>query len=203
MFEDLTLDDALAVDAHIKDLARGDDPIAAARAQMDFWDDNPGLYERVHTAKAAAGLPARNPGPDAAMMTEKYLRNTANATSDYVRGVQNPRRDPKQAAVAAAGKWRDKVQQAIQRDAFRRGVSNYDSAAAIQAATSDGGAAYSAGIQKRSTKIANAFQKLAPALASVSQTIQGMPQDTDAQREARMVANLRAMRDVGVRIRGG
>lgn len=197
------LDSAIAIDAHIKNLAKGDDPIAAFHAQMDFWDANPGLYQTVHEVKAAAGLPSRNPGPSADQMLEKYLRNTQNATGDYVTGVRNPRRDARQAAIAAAGKWKDRTLQAIQRDAFRKGVSNYDLAAAIEAATSDGGSAYAAGIAKRRTKIGAAFARLAPALSAVSQTIQAMPQDTDAQREQRMIANLKAMRDVGVRLRGG
>lgn len=200
---DEMLESALAIDQHIKRLAANPDPHAAFEAQMDFWESNPGVYEGVHAAKAAAGLPARNPGPDAGAMTEKYLRNTAAATGDYVRGVQNPKRDPKQAALAANGKWKDKTAKAIQEDRFARGIQSYDAGAAIQAATSDGGAAYAAGIQKRAAKVGAAFQKLAPALSAVSQSVQQMPQDNDAQREQRMLANLRLMRDVGKRFRGG
>lgn len=200
---DLTLDEAIAIDEHIKALAANLDPDAAFKDQADFWDDNPGIYEAVHAAKEAGGLPSRNPGPDAGRMVEKYLRNTANATQDYVDGVRNPRRDPKAAAVAAAGKWKDRVQQAIQRDAFAKGVANYDVAAAVEAATSDGGSAYASGIAKRRTKISNAFARLAPALGSVSQSIQAMPQNTDADRTQRMIKNLELMRAVGVRLRGG
>lgn len=200
---DLTLDEVQAVDQYVKDLAAGSDPAAAFHAQADFWNEHPGLYEKVHEVKAAHGLPARNPGPDAGAMTEKYLRNTAAATSDYVRGVQNPRRDPKEAALAAVGKWRDGVQRAIQQDRFRRGVAAYDVAAARQAATSDNGSAYAAGIQKRADKVRNAFGRLVPLLSSVSQSVQALPQDNEQQREQRMVTNLRLMREVGLKFRGG
>jgi hypothetical protein len=200
---DLSYEDAQVVKEGIRALARNEDPIAGFNAIMDVWDAHPGLYEAVHQPDPVTGLTIQNPGPDSGAMTEKYLRNTAAATSDYVRGVRAPKRDPKQAALAANGKWKDRTQKAIQEDRFARGIQSYDAGAAIEAATSDGGAAYAAGIQKRAGKVAAAFSKLAPMLGAVSQTVQQMPQDTDAQREQRMLANLRAMRDVGKRFRGG
>ena len=200
---ELDLDVALAIDQYVKDLAAEGTPEQAFNAIADFFATNPGVYEGIHAAKSAAGLPARNPGPDAAAMTEKYLRNTQAAAQDYVRGVQNPRRDPKQAALAANGKWKQRTQAAIQQDRFAKGIASYDVSAAVAAATSDGGAAYASGIQKRSTKVQAAFSRLAPLIASVSQSVQQMPQDSDQQREARMLENLRRMRDVGIRFRGG
>ena len=200
---DLSYDDAQVVKDGIRALARNDDPAAAFNDIMDTWDAHPGLFEAVHQPDPATGLTIQNPGPDSAAMTEKYLRNTSAATSDYVRGMRNPKRDPKQAALAANGKWKDRTQRAIAEDRFARGIQSYDQAAAVDAATSDGGAAYASGIQKRSTKVANAFSKLAPMLGAVSQTIQQMPQDNDGQREQRMVTNLRLMREVGKRFRGG
>ena len=200
---ELDLDVALAIDQYVKDLAAEGTPEQAFHAIADFFDANPGVYEGIHAAKTAAGLPSRNPGPDGAAMTEKYLRNTQAAQADYVRGVQNPRRDPKQAALAANGKWKQRTQAAIQQDRFAKGIATYDVAAAVAAATSDGGSAYAAGIQKRAGKVQAAFSRLAPLIASVSQAVQQMPQDSDQQREARMVENLRRMRDLGIRFRGG
>jgi hypothetical protein len=195
---DFAIDDALAIDEHVKQLREAGD----FAGEVAFWSESPGLYQAVHDVKGAAGLPARNPGPDPARATEKYMRNTAAATGDYVYGMQNPRRNPKQAALAAAGKWANRVQQAIQRDSFRKGVGSYDEAAALQAATSDGGGAYAAGIQKRGAKIAAAFQRVIPAIAAVSGQVQQMPQDNEAQRTQRMVRNLELMRQVGERLRG-
>lgn len=199
----LSYDDAQTVKEGIRELARNPDPIAGFNAIMDAWDSAPGLYEAVHQPDPDTGLTIQNPGPDAGAMVEKYMRNTQAATSDYVRGVQNPKRDPKQAALAANGKWKDRTTKAIQEDRFARGIQSYDQAAAVAAATGDGGAAYAAGIQKRGAKVQAAFSKLAPMLGAVSQTVQQMPQDNDAQREQRMLANLRAMREVGKRFRGG
>ncbi|OGO08512.1 MAG: hypothetical protein A2Y61_04015 [Chloroflexi bacterium RBG_13_60_13] len=55
---------------------------------------------------------------------------------------------------------------------------------------------------KREAKIIRVHQKLMPILGAVSQAIQNMPQDTEAQREQRLLATLRAMRNVGKQMRG-
>ena len=199
----LDLNVALAVDQFVKDIAAAKSPQEAFTEIADLFEQNDGLYEGIHAAKAEAGLPARNPGPDGASMAEKYLRNTANATGDYVRGVQNPRRNPKQAALAAAGKWQNQVQKAIQEGRFAKGVQRYDEAEAVRAATADGGAAYAAGIQKRAGKVQAAMQRLAPLLAAVSQSVQALPQDTDAQREQRLLQARKMMINVGKQLKGG
>jgi thiol:disulfide interchange protein len=140
---------------------------------------------------------------DAQRMLEKYLRRVQSAGQDYVAGMQAPRRSPKQAALAAVGKYKNRTMEAIQQGRWEAGVQNYDEAAAIAAATSDGGAAYTAGIAKRQQKVATAFSRIAPQLTSISQTIQSMPQDTPEQRAQRMNRNLELMRGLGRQRRGG
>jgi hypothetical protein len=170
------------------------------------WGDllvgDPEIFDAVHGRELAEGVHLQNPGPDATRATEKYLRNTQAATADWAAGMQNPRRDPRAAAAAANGKFKQRVQQALNEDRWLHGVRNYDLAEAVQTAVSDGGAAYAAGIQKRSSKVARAFAELMPRLGAISQAVQQMPQDTEAAREARMLANLRAMRQLSGRRTG-
>lgn len=138
-------------------------------------------------------------GIDAARMLDKYQRRTSAAGGDYVHGMQNPRRSFKQAALAANGKWKNRVQEAIQQDRFSQGMNAVNEQEAIATATADGGSAYTAGIAKRIPKVQRAFQIIAPQIAAVSARVQGMPQDTPQQREQRMLENLRGMRGVSVR----
>jgi lipoprotein-anchoring transpeptidase ErfK/SrfK len=199
----LSYDDAQAVKQSIRALAAQDDPIKAFHDIIDVWDANPGLYEAVHQPDPLTGVTIQNPGPDAARMADKYARKTGAAAQDWVAGMQNPKADFKQAAIAAGGKWASRTQEAIQQDKFRKGMANVDAAEAIATAVSDGGSAYTAGVQKRLPKVQRAFARLAPLLGGVSQTVRAMPQDTDAQREQRLLAARRAMIEVGKRYRGG
>lgn len=144
-------------------------------------------------------------GVDPQRMTQRYLDGVQATPQRYVEGVQNPRRDPVESAVRAAGKWANRTQEAIRNRSYEAGVRNQDRAEAVRIATEDGGAAWAAGAQKRANKVARAFQVLAPLISNVSQQVQNMPQDTPEQREQRMLANLRHMREVGkqFRSRGG
>ncbi len=138
-------------------------------------------------------------GVDAARMLDKYTRRTQAAGADYTHGVQNAKRSFKQAALAANGKWKNRVQEAIQQDRFAAGMNSVNEQEAIATATADGGSAYTAGIQKRLPKVARAFSIIAPQISAVSQRVQQMPQDTAEQRAQRMLANLQGMRLVSKR----
>jgi hypothetical protein len=183
-------------------LASGPPEVTAIILGQRFIDD-PDFHAALHGREIAPGVHIQNPGPDPARMTERLLRKVSGAGQDYVSGMQNPRRDPKAAALRAEGKWANRVQEAITRKAYGAGIRNYDQAEAVTIATSDGGSAYTAGVAKRAAKIARVHQRLAPLLGGVSQAIQAMPQDSDGQREARLIAARRAMINVGKQLKGG
>jgi len=199
----LSYDDAQAIKASIRELAAQPDQAKAFNDIMDVWDESPGLYGAVHQPDPVTGVTIQNPGPDPTRMLDKYSRKTSAAGQDWADGVRSPKASFKSAAIAAKGKWASRTQEAIQQDKFAKGMAQVDEQEAIATATQDGGSAYVAGIQKRLPKVQRAFTRLAPMLGTVSQTIRAMPQDTDAQREQRLLAARRQMIEVGKRCRGG
>jgi hypothetical protein len=158
--------------------------------------DDPSVYNAVHGREIYEGVRLMNPGTDAAIVTDKYMRRTQAATADYVRGIQNPRRDPKTAALNAAGKYKNNMQKALNENRYEAGIRNYDVADAVRIATEDGGAAYASGIQKRQGKIGAMHARLMPKLGAISQAIQQMPQDSEGARDQRMIANVRMLREL-------
>jgi hypothetical protein len=183
-----------AIKQHVRDLAHPDNGLQGVLDVVDLWNQNPGLYDAVHQPDPVTGVTIMNPGKDPAAVTEKYLRKVSAAAPDWVAGMMAPKADFKAAAMAAAGKWTNAVQDAISRDAFRTGMGKVDATAAIATAVSDRGQAYTAGVAKRKDKITAAFQRVIPALGAISQQIRQMPQDTPSDRVARMVANLELVR---------
>lgn len=178
------------------------DPVTAAVILGQKLANEPDFYDALHGREIAPGVHIQNPGPDAAMMARRYQEGVGNAAQRYVEGMNNPRRDPVQAAIRAAGKYKQRVVEAANEGRYERGVANQNYAEGVAAATSDGGTAYVSGAQRRQAKVERAMQKLAPLLGGVSQAIQAMPQDTDAQREARLIQTRRAMIAVGKQYRG-
>lgn len=139
---------------------------------------------------------------DSNRMLRRYLSGVQNAPDRYVEGMQAPRRDPQQAALAAEGKWASNTQQAIQERRFGAGVRGANFQAGVQAAISDGGSAYVSGVSRREQKVGAAFGRLAPLLDNVSRQVQAMPQDTEQQRDQRALASIRLMRGIKRQYRG-
>jgi len=203
MTSPLSYDEAQGLNQDLRNMIDGLDPVAAFHALDAVFEGQPGLYEAMHVPNPETGVTLRNPGPDATKMAEKYGRKVAAAAQDYVSGVQNPKADFKQAAIAAKGKWANRVQEAVAQDRFGRAMNQVDTTEAINMAVSDGGAAYTAGAAKRLPKVQRVFGKLAPKLGAVSTAIRNMPQDTDAQRAQRLLAARQLMIEVGKSMKGG
>lgn len=166
----------------------GSDPIANAVELGERLATDPDFYAALHAREISPGVHINNPGPDPAKTAEKLVRRAQAATGDYVDGMQNPKRNPVEMAVRAAGKWANRTEEAIRNKSYEKGVKKQDYGEAVRIATEDGGSAYSSGVSKRAAKILRVHTDLMPRLGALSQAIQQMPQDTDAQREQRLLA---------------
>jgi len=189
--------------ALVDEISRDPNIARSAIRLGQLYTERPEVFDALHNREIAPGVRKNNPGPDASHTAEKLVRNAQAATADYVRGMQNPRRDPKAAAVAAKGKWADQLQKAIQNDSYGKAVGRYDLGEAVAIATGDGGAAFASGVAKRKSKIERVHATLMPQLGAISQRIQSMPQDNEGQRTQRMLENLTAMRTLGRARKGG
>jgi len=173
------------------------DPVTAAVILGDRLVSDPEFYAALHGQEIAPGIHISNPGPDPTRTATKLITRAQAATGDYVEGMKNPKRSPVEAAKRAAGKWASRVQDAITNKAYEKGVGKQDYAEAVAIATGDGGAAYASGVSKRQAKIQRVHADLMPRLGALSQSIQAMPQDTDAQREQRLLAARRGAIAIG------
>jgi len=134
---------------------------------------------------------------DGNAMAEKMLRRLSGAGADWKAGVQNPRRDPIAAGIAAAPKWKDGVTRAANEDRFAKGLSKVDKGAmqATIAATPD--SAVFDGVKRRESKLKTKFVRLAGLISTAQGQVQGMSQATEADRVQRMLKNLDLMKGVG------
>lgn len=128
---------------------------------------------------------------------KKMLDRSANAGQDWLDGVKNPSRDPAQAAVKAKEKWKNKMQEAIASDKWAKKMAKVNGAEIAAAAERAGPSAYTQGIANRSEKIMRVIQDLQPRVSAVQAKIAAMPDATDADREKRMLENMRAMKQIG------
>jgi len=161
-------------------------------------------------AKAVlVGHPEGNPvmlGPRVKSATEWVDDMTTGATNRAASWLKNtlaPKKDPKQAAIKAAGKFKANTQAALNEDRWPKGIAAYDEAARTAVITDGGTSAFTDGVTRHKAKAVSKINKLQPLVAALATTLDGMPQDTDAQREAKMLAAKRGMQEIGKKMRGG
>jgi len=133
---------------------------------------------------------------------KQQIDNAVAAASDWLDGVKNPSRNPIEAAIAAKDKFVDRLDAAIKAGKWEKGLAKSSQAEIIEIASKVGTGAYSTGVSARETKIRRVVGELQPLSQAVSDSIQGMPDKTDADREKRLLTARKLMLEVGKKRRG-
>lgn len=132
---------------------------------------------------------------------EKMTSRAVNASSDWLKGVLHPRKNPVLAAIAANGKRKERLAEAEREERYLHAMERVDVDEMYKVIEKSEGV-YRNAIEARKAKIANKVAKLQPLVSALAQTIDKMPQDSDANREARMVAARRGMIKIGSAMKG-
>ena len=139
--------------------------------------------------------PASMAIPSADVVAAKWARNAGQAQQDYQLGIQNTDVDPTALAIAAIPRALQRYTEAVNSGKMANGLRRVGKAGWQQAALSKGVQNYATGVAASVDKFQS---RIAPVLAFES-TLQGrinsMPNITAADREARMLAWARGMRE--------
>ena len=134
--------------------------------------------------------------------SDKMVTNAQAAGPAWLRGVLNPRKNPIEAAIAANGKRKQRLADAERDERWLHAMQRVDVDEMYHTIEAIGETAYVQGIGARKGKIRNKIARLQPLVEALAKTIDNMPQDTDQQREARMLAARRGMIEIGKKLKG-
>ncbi len=132
-------------------------------------------------------------------IVNKTLERARTAPGAWEKGLQNASGTITSNMKAAGPRWKQAMQDAIAKDTWAKSIASLTDDQVISAALKVGGNTWLNGITSRQDKITAAWNVLGPKLQAHMDRIGGLPNVTDADREARMVANLRGMRMLGLR----
>ena len=138
---------------------------------------------------------------DPTTWVKDQIDGVRNSLDKYRDGVANPSRDPKQAMIAAKDRYKDSVSKALSEDRWGKAVEqiNFDEAAALAIASAD---QLVAGVEKRRDKITRKVTKLHGFLTTHVQAMNAMTVKSDGDADAKMLANVKGMREIGKKMRG-
>lgn len=132
--------------------------------------------------------------PSGAAMAAKMLARLEADPGAWKAGMLAPKKDPIAAGIAAKGKHKVNTEKALAADSYAKGLAKVDRAAMESTinATPDG--AVAEGVARRMDKVTAKMTKLSGILLANAAILDAMPQDTDQQRQAKMLKNLELMR---------
>ena len=133
---------------------------------------------------------------------DKQVKRASAAAADWEKNVLRPRRDPLKAAIAAAPKRAEKVRQALEEKKWEKAMGKVDEELMYDTIRKRGQSSFRSGIEDRKAKVVARAKELQPLVVALKKEIQAMPDVTDADREARMLAGRRGMIAIGKKRRG-
>lgn len=109
-------------------------------------------------------------------------------------GVQNPDRNPIQAALAANQKRLNRLEEAKAKQTWEKKMAKLTISDWQEPALTVGADRYVTGIRRSAGKRSAFWQQQVPKLETLKSSIRAMPDATEADREKRMLENLRKMK---------
>jgi hypothetical protein len=133
--------------------------------------------------------------PNASDVVAKWQQRASAASGDYAAGVQNTDKDPTQLAIAAGPRYLQRVTESFNNGKWANGLRRTGKTGWQAAVASKGVNNFVTGINAATDKATQAFTRLLSYETTLQGQINAMPNNTDADREARMLAWVRGMRN--------
>lgn len=128
-------------------------------------------------------------------VSRKFAERAANASQDYVTGVETTSKDQAANAIAAKGIWKQALDQAAAGDRFAKGLAKAGKAGWIAGVKAKGGDRFASGVTVSAGKYAEGSGKYDQARKAADSMPRGLKgSDTNLARVKAVVAAQRAVK---------
>jgi len=125
---------------------------------------------------------------------DKQLARVRVSGDDYKKGVLNPDRPCIASAKAANAKRIANTKKALEEKRWEKAMEKVSEDDWQRKASSIGADRFIPGVEANVDKINKFITGFQPKLQTLQNSVRAMPEETDAQREARVLANLRGLK---------
>ena len=166
------------------------------------------LEEHPELVEAEMNKEVGNPitlGPrvtDPASWAKDQVEAAKAKATKWLEKSRKPKKVPSEAALAAGGKYKARLQEALDGDFWAKAMAKVDESLRMVIIEAGGATGFSTGVEKHKAKVEAKVKELQPLVLALAQEIDALPQDTDSDREARMLAARRGMIAIGKKMKG-
>jgi hypothetical protein len=142
--------------------------------------------------------------PSAKDWADEQISGAQNKAQKWLTNTTHPKKNFKEEALkpAAVERYKNSMRKVIEEDRHAGGMKLVDVDETINVIEAGGSSPYSEGVSRRRAKIERRVEELHADRLALANHIDGLPTSTDAERETKMVSNLRGMKAIGSKRRG-
>lgn len=143
--------------------------------------------------------------PDAATWAADQVAGATAKAEKWLKNTTKPKKNFKEEALKAKSvdRFHDSMSKVLSEKRWEGGMANVDEAEAIKIIEAGGSSPYSSGVTRRKAKIERVVKELHADRLALAATVDSLSVATDADREAKMIANKRGLQAIGKKRRGG
>jgi len=182
-----------------------EDMALAIAATVQVMEEDPEFrheLEEGHTSGNPMTLGPRL--PSASEWTELQIAGARNNAQKWLDRTTKPKKNFKEEALKATSRarFRTSMEKVLANDLWAGGMALVDESETIATIQAGGAGVYTSGVERRRAKIQRRVAELRESRLALCSTIDAMPVGTDAEREAKMIANKRGLQAIGLARRG-
>lgn len=130
-------------------------------------------------------------------ISSKQIRRSVAAAGDYAEGVRNPEVSWKEATVRSDAKRKAAVAKAEAEGKWLKRVQQTSNEEWQNKAATVGAERYGPGVQANADKIEKFWNIQQPQIDALQKAVNAMPDETEENRKARLLANFEGMKNTG------
>ncbi len=183
-----------------------DDMASAIDDMRSRIDSDPDLRHELvegHTSGNPMTLGPRLPTPEE--WAALQVKGSQDNAQKWLDRTTKPRKNFKLEALKDTSRQRYKtsMEEVLREDRWGGGMALVDESETINLIAKRGSSVYSQGVADRKDKISRRIKELHADRLALAATIDAMPVATDADREAKVIANIRGLKAIGQKRRKG
>ena len=182
-----------------------DDMAEVIEQVKQYMEDNPEFraeLEEGHPSGNPITLGPRLPTPEdwAALQVKGAQDNAAK----WLANTTHPKKNFKEEALreTSRARYHSSMEEALRENRWEGGMALVDESETMAIIQKRGSGAYSGGVADRADKITRRVKELHPDRLALAAAIDALPVSTDAEREAKIIANVRGLKAIGKKRRG-
>jgi len=177
--------------------------INETRARMETDEEFRKELTDGHPSGNPITLGPRLPSPEE--WAKLQIEGAAAKGEVWLQRTTHPKKNFKEQALtpSAIERYKDSMRKVIAEDRHAGGMALVNESETIAIIQAGGSTPYTSGVQRRKAKIERVVKELHSDRLALASTVDGLPVATDADREAKMIANKRGLQAIGKKRRGG